>query len=131
MNTSKVTISSIKHAGTLHLVTFKRANLSLIMMSLQLNANLTIGTDVLVGTKATNLTLSKTYRDDISTSNQLQGTILSLQKGELLCSVRVDLEGDIWESIITLEVAQKMALKEEETVFILLNASELSIIGVA
>jgi len=129
MNTLKVTITDIKSSGKLHLVSFQRAHLELTMMSLELNEQLTIGTEVKVGTKATNVTLSKTFREDISTANQLQGTIISLEKGALLCSVHINLAEEIWESIITLDMLQKMHLKERESIYVLLNASELSIIG--
>jgi len=129
MNTLKVTITDIKSSGKLHLVSFQRAHLELTMISLELNEQLTIGTEVKVGTKATNVTLSKTFREDISTANQLQGTIISLKKGSLLCSVHIDLAGETWESIITLDMLQKMNLKEKESIYVLLNASELSIIG--
>ena len=128
MNTLKVNISKIEQAGSLRLVTFSRADLKLTMLSLELSDALQVGTLVEVGVKATHIALAKTVQAS-SISNQLQATILSVEMGTLLCRVSLLLDGETWESVLTLEAAKEMQLVVGDTLFVLINASALSIIG--
>ena len=131
MNTLKVKITDIQNENSLHVVTFERANFYLTMLSLDLSEALKVGTQVQVGIKATHLTLSQTKKDDISMANQIQGKITSVEMGVLLACIKVEIDGIVWESLITLPIAKKMALKVGAPVFVLFNASELSIVGVS
>ena len=128
MNTLKVNISKIEQAGSLRLVTFSRADLKLTMLSLELSETLQVGTQVNIGVKATHIALSKSVQEN-SISNQLQATILSIEMGTLLCRVSLLLDGETWESVLTLEAAKEMQLVVGDTLFVLINASALSIIG--
>ena len=54
-------------------------------------------------------------------------TINSIESGELLCSVILKIENIYIESIITKDSAERMKLKKDEQVTILIKASNLSI----
>lgn len=130
MNYIKASISEIRSCENINIVSFKVGAEVLHMMSLELSESLQVGTEVSIGTKSTNISLAKDFRGDLSVSNQLPCTLVSLEYGELLCRVKLDFLGHEIESIITKESALKMNLQVEDKLIALIKSSELSIVEV-
>jgi molybdate transport system regulatory protein len=101
------------------------------MMSLELNKNIKIGADVTLGVKASSISLAKNLSTGLSISNQLQTTIISVNNGTLLASIKLRFEDFILESIITLESSKRLSLHEGDTIVALIKSSDLSILELA
>jgi molybdopterin-binding protein len=65
----------------------------------------------------------------LSTRNQLQGTVSSIQEGEVTAIVKVALDGGVHviTSSITLEAARDLGLAVGSAVTVLVKASEVSL----
>ena len=121
------TIKKIKSVDNLNIVEFDFNGLTLKMMSLDLNNDLQIGTKVRLSVKPTSISIAKNLIGEISLSNQIVATIKSIENGQLLCSLLLNLNDTILESIITVDSSKRMNLKENDIVTILIKASDLSI----
>jgi molybdopterin-binding protein len=130
MNQIHATVKEIQSSDNITVVAFEAGALELRMMALGLNVPIKIGSRVTLGAKASSLSLAKNLSGMLSLSNQLACKIESINKGTLLCSVKVRFNDSILESIITLSSALKMNLQVGESITALIKASELSIIKV-
>jgi molybdopterin-binding protein len=130
MNFIEAIVSDIQSNDSITIVTFDFDNTHLRMMSLDLNTPIVIGSKVKLGIKASSIALAKDLSGVMSISNQLQSVVKSVNNGELLSSVKLDIKGFILESIITLASSKKLTLKENDNVVALIKSSELSIIEV-
>ncbi len=120
-------ITRIQNVENLHIVTFESANTSLSMMSLELHPKINIGTQVLLTSKATSVAIAKQSSQDLSFCNQLPTQILSLEIGELLCSLELSFGSSTIESIITTTALQRMQLEVGMDVVALIKSSDLFI----
>ncbi len=127
MSHIQASITRIQNVENLHIITFESANTSLSMMSLELNSNINIGTQVLLTTKATAVAIAKENSKDLSFCNQLPSKILSIEIGELLCSLELSFGSFIIESIITTTALQRMQLEVGMDVIALIKSSDLFI----
>ncbi|QFR50080.1 transporter [Sulfurimonas lithotrophica] len=127
MSIFKAQVYEIKNVDALHIVKFSYADTTLSMMSLELDSNIKVGTNVHLYAKTNNIALAKNLTGDLSYSNQIKAKINSIQNGELLS--KVILQGDIgtFESVITKDSASRMALEAGDEIVALIKASELSI----
>lgn len=130
MNHINAIVKDIQSMDNLSIVTFDAHGHSLRMMALGLNFPLKVGSKVILGAKASNISLAKNLSGMISISNQLDCIIESVDKGSLLSSVKVRFNEVILESVITLESADQMDLRVGESVISLIKESELSILEV-
>jgi molybdopterin-binding protein len=83
-----------------------------------------------VGAKATNIALAKEHPGMMSISNRLEVRIEAVDMGALLCSVRFDFAGELWESIITRGSTLAMELDLGDKIVALIKSSELSIVEI-
>ncbi len=120
-------VSKIQNCDNLHLVEFNFNNQSLSMVSLELNKKIKIGTQVKLVIKPSHITIAKNFTGDISYSNKLDSTIVSIENGKLLSSVKLDFFDSTLESIITHTASQKMNLQVGDKVIAFIKESELSI----
>jgi molybdopterin-binding protein len=120
-------IKKINSVDNLNIVEFDFNGLTLKMMSLDLNDNVQIGKKVRLLVKPTNISLAKNLIGEISLSNQIVANIQSLENGQLLTSVILEINDTILESIITVDSSKRMNLQIGESVTILIKASNLSI----
>ena len=127
MNTIAATITDIQSVDTVNIVSFDVAGQAMRMMALELSERVGVGSKVMLGVKATNVTIAKEIRGQLSISNQLEVTIEKVDLGALLCSVKFTFKGQLWESIITRESALAMELESGDKVMALVKSSELSI----
>ena len=130
MNIIDAKVSNIESAEGISIVTFEAFGSELRMMSLGLNTPIEVGSEVLLGVKASSIALAKNLRGSLSTSNQLVCRIERLKKGALLCSVKLLFGESILESIITKNSSLMMELEEGDEVIALIKSSELSILEV-
>jgi molybdopterin-binding protein len=130
MNKIAAIITDIQSIDTVNIVSFDVAGQLMQMMALELDERLAVGSKVIVGAKATNIVLAKERVETISISNQLEVTIEGINMGALLCSVRFDFAGELWESIITRESTLAMELDLGDKIVALIKSSELSIVEI-
>ena len=121
------TIKKINSVDNLNIVEFDFNGITLKMMSLDLNDDVQIGKKVRLLVKPTNISLAKNLVGEISLSNQIVANIQSLENGQLLTSVILEINDTILESIITVDSSKRMNLQIGESVTILIKASNLSI----
>ena len=85
------TIIKIQNIDNLNIVEFDFCGLTLKMMSLDLNENIQIGKKVKLSIKPTNIAIGKNISGDLSFSNKLVATIKSIENGQLLCSILLNI----------------------------------------
>lgn len=130
MNTIKACITKIEGIDSVNLVSFDAQGESLVMMSLELNPSLEIGSRVLLGIKATTVSVAKEKQTMLSISNQMPVRIESINNGELLSSIKLSFSDTIIESIITKNSVLRMGLKPQDELIALVKASDLSIVEI-
>ena len=125
-----VKIKEIKTIDSLNIVEFDFHGITLKMMSLELDSDITINKRVELLVKPSNVIISKNYMEEISLSNQFFAKILDIKDGELLSSLSLKAFDTFFESIITKTSKVKLDLKENDEVNILIKASDLSILRI-
>ncbi len=120
-------VSQIQNCDSLHIVKFDFHGYTLSMMSLDLTAEVKVGTLVKLVVKPSHIAIAKNFNGDVSYSNKLDTTIDSIENGELLSSIKLKFFDANLESIITAESSKRMNLQVGERVAVFIKASELSI----
>lgn len=128
MSKIKAVITEIKSVDSLNIVTFDFNGRMLKMMSLGLSHDVLVGKEVILGIKPTHIALAKDFSGCLSYSNQVKSTIVACNHGTLLSSIKLSVEETLFESIITLESALSMDLQVGDEVYMMMKASELSIL---
>ena len=121
------TIKTINNVENLNIVEFDFLNISLKMMSLDLNSDVQIGKKVKLSVNPTSISIAKNFIGEISLSNQLTAIIKDIENGKLLSSVTLKIDNFLLESIITTDSSKRMNLQVGDEVKILIKASSLSI----
>ena len=127
MSSLIATVSQINNCDNLHIVKFDLKGQTLSMMSLGLSDEIQVGTVVQLLIKPSHIAIAKNFSGEVSYSNKLDTTIVSIENGQLLSSVKLSFVDTTLESIITLNSSLKMDLKVGDKVTALIKASELSI----
>lgn len=131
MNTIKASITKIDGIDSINLVSFQAEGERLVMMSLELDKALEVGSAVVLGFKASSVSLVREKNAMLSISNQIPVRIKSINNGELLSSVKLSFSDTVFESIITKDSLVRMGLKQDEEIVALIKASDLSIVKIA
>ncbi len=126
MNTLQAQISNIDCLDNLTIVKFDYKGTCLSMMSLGLK-NMQVGSQVVLSINASHIAIGKDLKGDISLSNIFNCVIKELDKGELLSSLKLQINEDYLTSIITTNSVNRMNLKVNDKVQALVKASEISI----
>ena len=127
MSTLLATIKKIQSVDNLNLVSFDFNGTELKMMSLGLGAEVQVGKKVSLAIKPSSVALAKEFSGELSYINTIHASIVEVQNGELLSSIKLQANGNIFESLMTKESSLKMDLCINDKVIALLKASELSI----
>ncbi|MCW8837270.1 MAG: TOBE domain-containing protein [Thiovulaceae bacterium] len=127
MSIFKAKVCEIKNVDALNIVKFSYADTTLSMMSLELDSNIKVGTNVHLYAKTNNIALAKNLTGDLSYSNQIKAKINSIDNGELLSKITLQDSIGTFESVITKDSASRMSLAVGDKVVALIKASELSI----
>ncbi len=122
-------VIDLQSCDNLHIVKFEFLGKVLTMMSLELDSNVKVGTQVLLNIKPTCVTIAKNITNlQISNSNLIKSQISSISIGKLLSYLVLKIEeNDVLESIITKESALRLNLKNDDEVIALIKASDISI----
>ncbi len=132
MNELPATIKHIATSDALHIIEFDVHDETLLMMTLDIPDSLQIGSKVRLAIKPIQVAIGKNVSGQISFSNRMDGRVVSIKVGELLCSVIFETKnGILIKSIITKRSLESMNLKVGETVASFCKASELSIMEVS
>ena len=130
MNTLVANVKQIKTVDNLNIVMFDLNGINLSMMSLELHEDVKVGAKVKLTTKATYIALAKGFSGEVSYSNQLRVEIVHVENGELLSSIKLQLQDITLESIITRDSSDRMNLHVGDEVTAFIKANELSIMEV-
>ncbi len=130
MNHITATVTAIESMDDLTIVSFEAEGQTMRMMGLGLTLPIVVGSPVTLAAKASNIALAKDLKGELSTSNQLECVIESINNGQLLSSIKLRFGDALLESITTRTSALRMGLKAGDVVTTLIKASELSIIKV-
>lgn len=130
MNSFIARVKKIDSKDNLNIVKFDFNDTTLSMMSLDLNSNLILDSEVQLTVKATHITLAKNFQGLCSDENQLKAKVTNVENGELLSSVTLLVGETPIEAVITAQISQKMSLQQEDEVTLFINPSELSIMSI-
>lgn len=128
MNRIPAVITAIKAHDGITIVSFMAEEQPMRMMALEIDNSLEAGSGVILGVKASNISLAKAPLGLMSITNQLQVTAVHIENGKLLSSVKFRLGDTVLESIITLDSAKRMNLQKDDNIIALIKSSELSIL---
>ncbi|MEA1982400.1 MAG: TOBE domain-containing protein [Campylobacterota bacterium] len=120
-------VNHIKSSDSLHIVEFLHKGQKLSMMSLELSEEVTQGISVKLLVKPMHIAIGKSITGSLSYSNQLKSTIVSIESGELLSSIKLNYLDTILESVITTKSSRSMNLQIGDEVVAFIKASDLSI----
>ncbi|MFA9373989.1 MAG: molybdopterin-binding protein [Poseidonibacter sp.] len=126
MNTLKAKVKQIDSLDNLTIVKFDYKGTTLSMMSLGLK-DINLQSEVILSINASHIAIAKDLKGDISLSNVFNCVIKKLDKGELLSSLKLQINDDYLTSIITTNSVNRMNLKVNDKVQALVKASEISI----
>ncbi|SHO81353.1 TOBE [hydrothermal vent metagenome] len=126
MRAKIIEIDSIKSLNIIRFQLYSNDNI-LTMVSLELSNDIKIGREVKLAIKPTNIIISKDLNSNISCDNRLKAKIVEITNGKLLSSIKLDIDNDILESIITYNSSKRLSLKVEDEVMIFIQATDLSI----
>jgi molybdopterin-binding protein len=127
----KATLKNIKSNNSLNIITLQADTTTITMLSLQLNQNIKIDTDVILSIKPTNISIAKDIKETTSHDNLLKAKIEDISSGNLLSSISLIVSKDIkLESIITNLSLQRLSLQKGDNVVAMISASDISIIEV-
>jgi len=127
MNSFVAEVKVIKSLEKLNIVEFSYGGEKLSMMSLQLDTKVQVGCLVQLGFKSLAVGIAKDLRGFLSYSNQLKCQIESIERGELLCEVKLLFCDVKIDSIITTASVDRMSLQKGDDITALIKASELYI----
>ena len=129
MNKFSATVTKIEHTEHLHLVSLRVGNQNLKMVSLELDELLELDKAVKFNVKSSNISIAKNFIGLISYVNQLSGKVVAVENGKILSSIKLDVEGFVLESLITLEASLAMELSVGDSVTVLIKGSEVFVCG--
>lgn len=130
MNCIKATITEVVSKQNLSLVKLVNSKLNftaIVIDDVESAPYLRMGNEVNVLFKETEVIISKDLNPQISIQNRIACTIKNINMGDLLCELTLETENFIFQSIITRNAAEKLALKKEDTVLALIKTNEISL----
>jgi len=127
MNKMTATITDIQSVDELNIVKFKFCNQSLSMVSLELSNDVKVGSNIELSAKSTHIAIAKNISGELSYSNQIKAKIIDINNGQLLSSIKAQIDETIIESVITTNSSIRMNLKIDDDIILLIKATELSI----
>ena len=124
MNKLSVRVEKIDKNDKLHVITCKLGCQRIKVVSLELRETIKIGSSVELSVKSTNISLAKNFTGELSIANQLTAKVTAIDKGDLLSTVQVELEGFSLECLLTVEATLSMGLSVGDDVTVLVKGSE-------
>jgi molybdate transport system regulatory protein len=103
---------------------------AMLMETPQQAPYLKVGNTVAVLFKETEVALAKNFSGQISLRNILRGSVRQIRRGDILCEVVLDYQGQSVTSIITTRAVKRLDLQEGDSVSALIKANEVSLMEV-
>lgn len=126
----KAKIVDIKKHEQLTKLVLNASGIELVIISLELDESIKIGSKVELLVKATNVLISKKPLEKISVQNQFPAKITNIERGEILVNISLDFCGNSLESILLKNSFINLNLQEEDIVNVFINSSDISILRV-
>ena len=120
------TILDIKKHNNLYRVELNLYNQTLYMVTLGLERNIKVGSRVKLSIPPAQIAIAKDFSGEISYSNILNSTIVSIKNGKILNSITLTIGKTTLEAITSSDIK----LKAGDNIKALLKATELSIVEV-
>ena len=130
MNRLNAVVTHIEGEQNLHIISFDYEGVSLKMMGLDLPKGLHVNAHVTLGIKPSHVAIAKNLKGELSYSNQLPATIVSIENGKLLSNILLHVNGNEIQSFSTLSSSVRMNLQAGDAVTLLIKASELFVLEV-
>ena len=92
--------------------------------------HLKVGNAVTVLFKETEVSLAKNLSGELSLRNRIPGIVCQIRRGDILCEVVLERNGQTLTSIITTRAATRLALQIGDEVEALVKANEVSLVEV-
>jgi molybdopterin-binding protein len=127
VNKIKAKVTKILNEGNLNIAFFKVGDITLEMVSLELD-DIKIDDNVLLNINPSHITISKDNAANSSHSNIIYSKIVDIEKGNLLSVVKLEIANNTFlDALLTTKSVEKLSLQLDENVYALINASEISI----
>jgi len=127
MNQLSVKVIHIQQVETLYYLSCQLGEQHIYILTLELNPNIEVNSQIRVSIKSTNIALSKEGKALNSFDNVLIGEIIAIENGQILSSISLGVEDFKVESIISLSASKRMNLQVNSKISLLFNASDVSI----
>lgn len=127
MNSISATITDIVYEGPLYCIELDAAGIPLGMLLFDLDPSFTRDCKVNVLFKETEATLAKGVPGETSFINSFPATVKEVRRGRILADIRLQSAVGIIDSIITMKAFERLKLKENDSLTVLIKESQLSL----
>lgn len=127
MNKLPAVISKVEKQESLCFLELDASGIPLSMLMFDLKPSFTEGRKVYVLFKETEVVLARHLCGDISLSNRFQAVVTAVNKGALLADVTLSCRAGEFCSIVTMQAVERLGLKTNDEVTVLMTASQLSL----
>lgn len=127
MNHIQAIIKCIDRQETLCFLELEASGIVLGMLLFDLDASFSAGCHVTVLFKETEVSLVKNFSGETSILNCFSALIKEIRQGSILADIRLECPAGTVTSIITMKALERMQLLENESVTIMIKASQLSL----
>ena len=127
MNKLQAIISNVKEHESLYLIELDASGISLSMLLFDLNPVFSVGNRVSVLFKETEVMLAKNLTGEISINNHFKATVTEIRAGTILANVSLHCMAGNVVSIITMDALERLELRKNDTITVLIKASQISL----
>ena len=127
MNTLHAVITNIDHQESLYFLETDASGIPLGILLFDLKPCFRVGSKVNVLFKETEVSLAKRLTGEVSFSNRFTAFISAIKQGCMLADITLQCTAGELSSIITVRAVEKLGLKINDEVTVLLKASQLSL----
>ncbi|MDR0467949.1 MAG: TOBE domain-containing protein [Campylobacteraceae bacterium] len=111
----------------LNTIFFELDSVKLQMISLELN-DISVGDKVVLHINPSHIAISKDAFINSSYPNIISAKIVDIKKGKILSTIKIGIADNIFlEALLTTNSVEKLSLQNDEKIYALINASEISI----
>ena len=130
MNEINAVIKAIHTEGNISVVIAQGAGIafhSMVIDTPETASYLHEGKPVVVVFKESAVSIAKHISGLLSIRNRISCTILSVEKGDVLTTAKLDCKGHVFESLITTYAAEELDLKAGDSVEALIKTTDISL----
>ena len=125
-----IAIESNDHLSLVDVIAGQDTYTAMLLETPRSAPHLKVGNTVAILFKETEVSLAKDLAGQISLRNRVRGTVRQIRRGDILCEVVLDRNGQTLTSIITTRAATRLALQIGDEVEALVKANEVSLVEV-